>query len=218
MNVLVMLLLLPVDRWAFVVAQCWENTRFGQVEAELTHRLPQHVQIIRARLVPDVVRRQIARPDDEINVLHEPERRISWQNRHVGRRWRNLTADLGGWEMDGALPGGNWRCGPACSRWSCAECRTCGSRPSVRRRRWAMMGCRPSGGSTVAPSRPRNCLRGSKDRSACPTGAVPNQSTWSVNLKESSQRIIAKNHRKESQNIPKILGFAQRISKNLKEF
>ena len=127
--------------------------------------------------------------------------------------------------MDGALPGGNWRCGPACSRWSCAECRTCGSRPSVRRRRWAMMGCRPSGGSTVAPSRPRNCLRGSKDRSACPTGAVPNQSTWSVNLKE-SQRIIAKNHRKESQKIStypkdsricsKNIQKSQRILKNLK--
>ena len=61
--------MLPVDWGAFVVAQRWEYSRFGQVEAQLTYRFPQHVQVIRTWLVPHVVRRQISRPDHEINIL-----------------------------------------------------------------------------------------------------------------------------------------------------
>ena len=57
-----------------MVAQCRENARFGQIETQLTHRFPQHVQIIRARLIPHVVRRQIARPDHEVDVLKKSGR------------------------------------------------------------------------------------------------------------------------------------------------
>ena len=60
---------LPVDRRTLVVAQRRKYARLREVEGELAHRFPQHVQIVRPCLVPDVVRRQVTRPDDEINVL-----------------------------------------------------------------------------------------------------------------------------------------------------
>jgi hypothetical protein len=60
----------PVDRCAFVIAQGGENSRIGKVEGQLADSFTQNVKIVVACLIPDVVRRQIARPNDEIDILN----------------------------------------------------------------------------------------------------------------------------------------------------
>lgn len=52
-----------------MIAQGGENSRIGKVEGQLAHSFTQNVEIVVACLIPDVVRRQIARPNDEIDIL-----------------------------------------------------------------------------------------------------------------------------------------------------
>ncbi len=59
----------PVDRCALVIAQGGENSSIGKVEGQLADSFTQNVEIVVAGLIPDVVRRQIARPNDEIDIL-----------------------------------------------------------------------------------------------------------------------------------------------------
>ncbi len=52
-----------------MIAEGGEDAGLGEVVVQLAHRFAQHVQVGRTRLVPHVVRRQIARPNDVVDVL-----------------------------------------------------------------------------------------------------------------------------------------------------
>lgn len=52
-----------------MVAQCRKNASVGKIIGQLADRFSQDVEIVVTRLIPDVMRWKIARPDDEINIL-----------------------------------------------------------------------------------------------------------------------------------------------------
>lgn len=60
---------LPIDRGTLVVTQGGEDRSVGEVQTELLYGLPQHQQVTLLRLVPYVVRRQVACPYDVVYVL-----------------------------------------------------------------------------------------------------------------------------------------------------
>ena len=52
-----------------MIAQGWKDASIREIVGQLSDCFSQHVQIVVPRLIPDVVRRQIARPNDKINIL-----------------------------------------------------------------------------------------------------------------------------------------------------
>lgn len=84
-----------------MITQGWENARVGEEVSELAHRFSEHVQIVVAGLIPDVVRRQIARPYNEINVLGS--------KRSVTGKEKSKRLPL--W-----VPDGSWQCDATYSR------------------------------------------------------------------------------------------------------
>lgn len=108
----------PVNRCRLVVTQSRKNRGTREHIRHLFYCFFDDLQILFSRLIPDVVRRQIASPDDVVYILKE--------RNDIFRACVNQRLFLVHVYSRGVSP----RCASACCRLLSLACRICGSHPT----------------------------------------------------------------------------------------